>query len=285
MTAIRRPLVGIIALFLGALILDRLALARGGGDAVDGPAYLIAFAFVAAAFFIRPLRRARPGAIAGMSALAAAAFAARTGGLLADPYPALVESSLIVLAAVLGQHLAASIARLEQTLATVAFGESPALPLNGREAGTEILGEMARSRRHRRPLSVTVLAPDPASVEAAADLAVEEVHRAIRARYVHGKIARSIAHQLRRSDLLFVDPATGHFIVLSPETTGEGSELLVERIRQGLAPTRVRVAVGRAEFPDHALTFEQLVEHAQEQMRGQVAGDTGIDNIPGRVAS
>ena len=284
MTAIRRPLMGIIALFLGALTLDRLALAQDGGGAVKGPAYLIAFAFVAAAFFIRPVRRARPGLIGGVSALAAAAFAARSGGLLVDPYRALVESSLIVIAAVLGHHLAAGIARLEQTLANVAFGESPALPLDGREAGTEILGEMARSRRHRRPLSVTVLAPDPGSLEAAADLAVEEVDRAIRARYVHGKVARSIADQLRRSDLLFVDAASGHFIVVSPETTAEGSELLVERIRRGLAPTRVEVAVGHAAFPDHALTFEQLVERAQEQMRERAAGDTGIDAVPRRAA-
>jgi hypothetical protein len=267
MTAVRRPLIGLIGLFTGALTIDRFALARDGARSVESSAYLLALALVAAALVFRPLRRANAAFIASLAVGGSLVLHVVTEGLLDDPYRALVGTALVALSAVLAHSVAVGLHDVESTLTTVAFGESPAVPLDGREAAGEILAEMARSRRHSRPLSVTVLATDGASVETAAAVAAEEIQQAIRERYVHGRVARTIADQLRRSDLLFEDPATGHFVVVSPETSAEGSRLLVERIRGAVAEIRVRLDAGYAGFPDHALTFEQLVERAQEHMQ------------------
>lgn len=266
MTAVRRPLIGLIGLFTGALTIDRLALARDGARSVESPAYLLALAFVAAALVFRPLRRGNPAIAVTLAAGGSAILHAATGSLVDDPYRALVGTALVALTAVLARSVARGLDDVEGTLATVAFGESPALPLDGRKAAGEILAEMARSRRHGRPLTVTVLAADPVSVEVATEMAAAEIQQAIRQRYVHGRLARTIADQLRRSDLLFVDPATGRFVVVSPETSAEGSRLLVERIRSAVEPTMISLAAGYAGFPDHALTFEQLVERAQDHM-------------------
>ena len=264
MTAIRRPLIALLALFVGAVAFDRLGM--DNGRTVETPAYLIAIVFVAAPLLVRGLRRGTTRTNALLALTAVLGFRSITGALIEDPYQVLVESAFVALAAGLSHTVATGLDRLDQTLGAVAFGESPALPLDGHQAANEILGEMARSRRHSRPLSVTVLAPDPVTMEAAIDAAAEDVQRAVRARFVHGKIAREIADQLRRSDLLFEDPATGHFVVVSPETGSDGATLLVERIRSAAAGDNVQFTSGHATFPDHALTFEQLVERAQEHM-------------------
>ncbi|MCJ7725500.1 MAG: GGDEF domain-containing protein, partial [Acidimicrobiia bacterium] len=193
----------------------------------------------------------------------------------------LVETAFVILAAALSHRLANALEQLDSAIHSVVFGESPALPLDGRRAANEILGEMARSRRHRRPLSVTVLALDPTSLELAIDSADEEVQRAVRSRYVHGKIAQTIADQLRRSDLLFEDPATGHFVVVSPETSSDGTSLLVERIGRAIQPTSVKLSSGHATFPDNAVTFEQLVERAQEQMDSPASRPVEQDIVEG----
>jgi len=279
-TAIRRPLIALLALFVGALAFDRIGISSG--RTVETSAYLIAIAAVAAPLMAGGLRRGSPRTSVLLSVAVLLGYRSIAGTLTADPYQVLIEAAFVGLAAVLAHNVATGLDRLDQTLNTVAFGDTPTLPLDGRQAAKEILGEMARSRRHSRPLSVTVLAPDPASMDAAIDDAAEEVQRAVRARFVHGKIARTIADQLRRSDLLFEDPSTGHFVVVSPETGADGTALLVERIRRAVSSDRVRVDAGHATFPDHALTFEQLVERAQERMEEAPGPDVpAAQNVEG----
>ncbi|MBM3695459.1 MAG: hypothetical protein FJW79_05955 [Actinobacteria bacterium] len=127
---------------------------------------------------------------------------------------------------------------------------------------------MARSRRHDRPLSVAVIEPDAAGLESAIDLAGEEVQRALRTRWVRGRLARVIADHLRRSDLLFEDPATGRFVVLSPETPSEGAELLLGRIREAAHFLNLEVRSASASFPEHAIAFEQLLARAEQRLAG-----------------
>ncbi len=280
MTLIRRPLAGLLTLFVGALAIDRIAL---GADerTIQTSAYVAALAFVAAPLLMRGFRRIRFGTFIVMAGATVLLIQTVSGRLAADPYQALVEVAFGALAAALAHRLATAVDKLDQAINSVVFGDSPALELDSQKAANEILGEMARSRRHRRPLSVTVLSPDPATVEIAVDHASEEVQRAVRAQYVHSRVAQLIAGQLRRSDLLFEDPATGSFVVVSPETSFEGTNLLVDRISRAVEPTSIRLSAGHATFPDHALTFEQLVERAQDHMGERAAGPNGSEIAEG----
>lgn len=268
LTYVRRPLVALVALFAGAVTLDRIGLTSSGGGAIDSWVYLLAGVAVAATFALPALRRSRtwiPIALgaAGYCVAGVAAGSRFTGGSL---YPALTEITFVVLCAHLAHRTAAGLDHMDETLASVAFGASPALPLDGPKAANEIYAEMARSRRHDRPLSVTVIAPDPASVVLAIEQSGEEVQRALRTRYVKGRFAQAVADQLRRSDLLFEDPETGRLIIMSPETTTEGTALLINRIRESTRRLRVGFTAGSAAFPTQALTFEQLVSRAEDRL-------------------
>lgn len=281
MTYVRRPLIALLALFGGAVTLDRIGLARTDASAIDSHVYVITAVIAIGAFVMRPLRRARawvPTAV-GVIAWVAAGIASGRSIDTIDPYDALAELAFVVLVVVLAHRTAAGLDAIDDTLASVAFGESPALALDGPKAANEIHAEMARSRRHDRALSVTVIAPDPGSVELAIEKSGEEVQRALRTRFVKSRFVQAVADQLRRSDLLFEDPETGRLVILSPETTTEGTALLVNRIRESTRRLRLGFTSGSASFPTHALTFEQLVSRAEDRLT-PIEGRPSLRAVP-----
>jgi hypothetical protein len=267
MSHIRRPLVGLLALFAGAIAIDR----AGGTDAaaIATWVYLLAVAAVAAPLLAGGLRRARPTravAVVLSTYLVVRLLTSGAGGEGLDPYLSTTEAGFLACVAYLGRRLATGLHEIDETIGSVAFGESPALDLDGPRAANEIISEMARSRRHDRPLSVTVLEPSPEGMEVAAARAAEEVQRALRRRFVYGRLATVIADQLRRSDLLFEHLESGRFVVVSPETELDGAGLLVNRIREAARAMNLDVASGTATFPEQAVTFEQLVLEAERRL-------------------
>jgi len=266
MSQVRRPLVGLIVLYAGAITVDRV-----GEPSLPWWVFLYAGLLVAVVLGRSSLRQARPQTLvvaALFPFLVVRLLTATTTTLSTEIYLVITEAAFIALAAALTHRVARGLHGLDDALAAVAFGENPALPLDGPEAGNEILTEMARSRRHERPLSVTVLAPDPASFDVAVERSAEEVQRAIRSRYVRSSLGRLIAGQLRRSDALFEDARTGHYLVLSPETGDDGAGLLIERIERAAAAAGLKLDSGSASFPEQAVSFEQLIEVAERRLAG-----------------
>jgi len=262
---IRRPLVGLLALFAGAITIDR---ADGGGDAIATWVYVLGVAAVAAPLLTGGPRRARPWLFLGgvLASYATIRVLTATTGSGFDAHLAATEAAFLTCAALLGRQVAVGLYEIDETIGAVAFGDSPALDLDGPRAANEILSEMARSRRHDRPLSVTVLEPKPEGLEIATARAAEDLQRALRRRFVYGRLARVIADQLRRSDLLFEHRESGRFVVVSPETELDGTALLVNRIREAARSLDLDLTSGSATFPEHAVTFEQLVLEAEHRL-------------------
>ena len=264
MTHIRRPLGALLALFAGAIVLDRVGL-DGSGETMSSWLYAVALAFALLPLALPSLRRARPWASV-ISAMVAYGVVAAVVGDPADAavFVTTVEVAFLALVAALGHRVAVGIQEVDDMLGVVAFGESPAIELESQAATNEILAEMARSRRHGRPLSVTVVEPDPDSIELAAERAGEEVQRAIRMRYVRGELAKAMTDELRRTDLLFEHAESGRFVVVSPETEPDGAMLVAARVRDAAARVGILVDSGAASFPEQAITFEELVSRASD---------------------
>ena len=96
MTQIRRPLLGLLALFFGALAIDRLALSGAGERTIQTPAYLVGLALVAAPLAIRGFRRTRFTVVLTMAGVGMLGLYTLTGRLTGDPYQALVEAAFVV---------------------------------------------------------------------------------------------------------------------------------------------------------------------------------------------
>lgn len=267
MTQVRRPIIAALALFVGAIAFDRVGVGAGA-EAVSTHAYVIALSFVALPLGVPAARRMTPrslvvaaiGVTVGWSTLAGTGFDG-TGWHLG-----LTEIAFVGLAALLGSHLAAALGRLDEIITTTVSGESPAIDLEGPVAANEIETEVARSRRHDRPMSVTVLSPTPRGLDAALDRAAIEFDQALRTRFVYGALARAVSGQLRRSDLLFEHRPSGRLVVLSPETDDDGTSLLVRRISDATKRAGIDISTGTASFPDDGISFETLFDRAEHTL-------------------
>lgn len=132
--------------------------------------------------------------------------------------------------------------------------------------------ELNRSRRTERPLSVMVFQTDTSSLNMAMHRLVQEVQRSMMQRYVLSMTAKAFSRYLRRTDIIFEDHKPGRLILLAPEV-GEGEATKVgERIAK-LVEERLGVTVNYsfAAFPQQALTFEELLNVADQRLQSQSA--------------
>jgi len=270
-TQVRRRIIAALALFTVAITLDRMGVSSGD-RAIAGHAYVIALVAVLLPLISVGMRRtsawtapvAAGGVLIGYSILFKVGLS-ESGSI----HLAVTEVAFVALAAWLGHEIGWSLDRINDLLMTAAFGESPALDLEGPTAANEIHTEIARGRRHDRPLSVTVLSPTDAGLENALENFALEVDRSIRTRFLFGSLTRAVADQLRRSDLLFEHRPSGRLIVLSPETDAEGTALLLRRILDAAAGVGIETRAGTAAFPEDGIGFESLVKHAQIDLEAE----------------
>lgn len=268
MTHLRRSLVAALTLFTAAITLDRTGFGAGS-DVVGAQAYLIAAGAIAAPLLLTSLRRPRPTLAIITSCGGLLAYSAVAGAGFLGPLPvhvAAVELAFVALAAGLGHSLSKALDDLGTLLAATAVGESPAIDLEGPRAANEIHTELARSRRHDRPLSITVLTPTERGLQRALDQTALEADRAMRTRFLFGTLANTVSGVLRRSDLLFEHKPTGRLIVLSPETDATGTELLRERILAATASRGIETIAGIASFPGDGIGFETLIDEAERNL-------------------
>ena len=132
--------------------------------------------------------------------------------------------------------------------------------------------EMVRSRRFERPLSLVIVQADASSVNMQMHKMVQEVQRSMMQRYVLSTMARMLSRTLRRTDIVVEDKRPGRLLVVAPETNDENAVLMGTRVvriireRMGIDAT-----YSFASFPQQALTFEDLLNVAEQRLQSEPA--------------
>ncbi len=182
-------------------------------------------------------------------------------------YRTITELSLIAIAAWLGNVIAHSFNEME------AFIEAVTLPRDGQrildkgDSTDEIKVEFIRSRRHNRPLSIIMLEPASHSLRMDLERILIEIQNKMAERFLVASLAEIINKEVRRTDIIVNQGEDGRFVVLCPETTPDGSVFLAERIQAVIMDKlNIPMAFGSASFPDQAVTFEDLVSHAEFEL-------------------
>lgn len=184
-------------------------------------------------------------------------------------YIFITEIAFLTATLFLSYNVARNLHDFEQTIENITFGKIRKRVRTLDEAKEEIKTEILRSRRYRRPISLMVIKVDPASVKVALHRTVEEVQRAMMERYVFLGLARIISKKVRRMDILVEQEGKEQFLVLCPETNASGVTNALSRIQQAARENLgLALSWGVASFPDEALTFEDLLQKAEEHMTG-----------------
>jgi hypothetical protein len=191
-------------------------------------------------------------------------------------YLSFTELGLFLVAVFLTQNVAINIKEFEQNAHTFSFANISKVK-RVQEAYKEIEAEIYRSRRFRRPLSVIVLEHDTKDLQTNIKKLSENAQRAMMEQYFSVILAKELATQLRETDLLLENDKNGRLLILSPDTGVSESETLIKRLYSLTKSSEFSIKFGAATFPDHALAFEQLLEHAEINLRQRVNGHVSVD--------
>ena len=140
-----------------------------------------------------------------------------------------------------------------------------------------IRDEMGRARRHQRPISVAMIELDPSTFEAALHQAVRDAQAAMIERYVEVRLGVFLSKQVRGADVVAHRPEGGRFLLLAPETpSDQTSEMLKRLAREVEDQMGIRFRYSIADFPNGALTSEELLRKVAEDLqRGGTLPDAG----------
>ena len=195
-------------------------------------------------------------------------------------YLTVTELALMALFVLASARVATDLFDVQDTVANVTLEDVSDRVKRIDQAEDDITKEFARSRRYDSPISVMVLKVHPEDVEFNIQRTTEEVLQGMMKRYATNKLVRLLDRELRRTDLVLERTKDDQIVLVLPETNSGGTDILADRIRDSVKQQLgIDVSAGFASFPDEALTFEDLLRHAETRfLIPQVKGHTENHN-------
>ncbi|MEO8356167.1 MAG: hypothetical protein ABI621_09650 [Chloroflexota bacterium] len=184
-------------------------------------------------------------------------------------YHSLAELGLFMAAVLLAKRLALHMEEFEQAVKNFAFIQMPKIR-RAQEMQARIQAEIYRSRRFQRPLSIIVLETDWNSVQTNPDKVVQDGQRILTQPSISAMMINELSARLRQTDLLVEHDKKDRLIIISPDTDQTGTETLINRLKPLTQSAVFSIKFGAATFPGHALTFEQLLEHAEMNLQQRI---------------
>ena len=176
-----------------------------------------------------------------------------------------IQFLLVLIAAGLAYNVGQQLTLIAGLLEGLASSAYPNRSLDVREAADRISAELTRSRRYQHPLSVIVLRLGENKNSKTAEH-FPGIQEDLLRRFALARVSQAISDRARETDLILRDH-TGRFILLCPETNSLNSGIFAERVERAVREQiGVDVIWGAASFPDQALTFEELLELAEERI-------------------
>ncbi|MBC8506498.1 MAG: diguanylate cyclase [Anaerolineales bacterium] len=195
-------------------------------------------------------------------------------------YLTVTELAMISLLVLATSRVANDLYEVEDSVATATLEDVSDRVKHMEQADELITKEFARSRRYDTPISVMVLKVHPEDVQFNMQRAAEEILQGMLKRYASNRLVRLLDRELRRSDLVLERMKEDEIVLVLPETTPEGTDILADRIRSAIKKNMgISITAGYASFPDEALTFDDLLKQAQAhaitpQIEGETEGHT-----------
>jgi len=174
-----------------------------------------------------------------------------------------VQFLLVEIASVLAYIVGQNIAKIDHLVDNLTANTYPNRTINIEDASDRIGGELMRSRRYNRPLSVLTLEFEQMGKN---KLDFEAVRKDILKSFTFAKIGEIISDQARQTDLIMADHSD-NFVIVCPETNHRETKIFADRICKAInEKLSTNVLVGAASFPSEALTFDDLLGTARNRI-------------------
>ncbi len=188
------------------------------------------------------------------------------------------EMAALVATLLLARDIMQRFAHLQQGLARVTLSHlDTAAPFD--DGQSLIYREIRRARRRQRPLALLALKPTATSVSYSMDRFLEEAQAEIIQHYIGASVANLLLTTLEDYDI--VTRRNNHFIVVLPEAGEDELAETIDRLqREARDRLGIEFSIGRARFPDDAVTFGQLLTDAERAMHRSAADRSPADDPP-----
>jgi GGDEF domain-containing protein len=176
-----------------------------------------------------------------------------------------LEFVLLEVGVWLAYQLAVQISHAESIMDALALSAFPNRAHDINAESQRIKIELTRSRRYHRPLSVVLVVSESEDQKVTREM-LKSIQHDLMNRFTSARVGQIIDDRIRQTDLVLRDHR-GRFIILCPETDLPSAILLGKRISKAVKErTELRVLWGAAAFPDEALTFDDLLQKANERL-------------------
>ena len=183
----------------------------------------------------------------------------------------ITEMTLLVIGVMRAHQTTENLFAFERVIANINLSGVSSRVMEFDKAGDEIAKEFIRSRRYKIPLSVLVVKLDPEVIKASRENTMEEVILSLMTRYTANSLVRVLDKELRRTDLIIEQPRRNRLILLFPETDANGTKVMASRIEQiSKENLGISISCGYATFPDEAITFDELIQRAEDHYSYQL---------------
>lgn len=181
-------------------------------------------------------------------------------------YLIITELAFLWIAILIGRIAGSALEDFEEAVESITFSNLEKTK-ELREAMREIQAEFYRSRRYNYPLTLVVVQPDTDPLEYNPHVAIKEIQQSMLSRYATVSLARELSKNLRLLDTIIDLKKNMRFAILYPQTEGDKANFLIKRINSVADKMGISVTCGHASFPNDALTFEELLRSANDNMR------------------
>ena len=176
-----------------------------------------------------------------------------------------IQYLLIMISASLAYEVGRRLDSLNRLFEGLSASTYPNRVMELQKAEDRISAELTRSRRYQRSLSLLIVELDRKISEDTAK-PFEGLQNDLLQRFAAARVGQIIGERARETDLLLRD-RRGRFLLLCPETDDANSVLFGERIRRAVSDqVGAGVRWGFASFPNDALTFDELIEFAENRL-------------------
>lgn len=254
--------------------IERLDLNLGELDTINLPTALYVVGIASAIAALTPSFQRQPvGVVVAAGTLAyLAALLALTEPIIGSVHTYLTLAGVLLLGItiVLAYNLGRSLTEFLAAVEDMTFSNKGGRLHTEAEAHDMVHLEMISSRRTQRPLSLVVLQANASSVNLMMHRLIQDVQRLMIQRYLLVTITRVLSRHARRTDIIIEGKQPGRLALLTPETSRREALALGERLTQ-IAQARLGIdaSYSVATFPDQALTYEELLNVAEQGLGAQ----------------
>jgi hypothetical protein len=141
----------------------------------------------------------------------------------------------------------------------------------------QIYREIRRARNYERPATLLAIRPTKYTRQLTLNRFVKEAQEETVKRYIGGRIAQMLKEELPDSDV--ITQRNNHFIVLMPEIDRRASDEIINQIHAAAKDKLgLEFAIGASSFPGEAITFESLLDKAEQEMKNAEEASNSYDS-------